>query len=259
VLRLRVLHLVLAAGALGGSDPAPAPIRLPVLPAPMPPPPPAPIAVAALASDQLYVIDSDVPCIVLASPAGVVAVSEDSGPIKMRGKFVDGKGSEESRTYTGKAVYTIQATGNGRVELLIVPVGGGKDAVIRRTLDVGQSAPPVPVPPSPGPKPAPTPAALWGFVVVEDTAEAVAGRGAMLTDPALAALMKAKGYRYRVVDRDVQGPDGSPPADVAPCLNAARGKTLPQVFLIDSKGAIVLQSNLTDAAGLVSLLKQWGQ
>lgn len=235
------------------SPPRPVSIRLPVFPAPMPPP--APLAVTSLASDQLYVIDSDVPCIVLASPAGIVTLGEDSGPIKIRGKFVDGNGSVESRTYAGKSVYTVEAIASGRVELLIVPAGGTKEEVIRRTLDVGQATPPGP----PSPKPEPRPVALWGFVVVEETADAVAARGAMLSDSALAALVRSKGYRWRIVDQDVVGADGKPPADVSPCLNAAKGKVLPQAFAIDSRGNIVAQEALTNAATLIEMLKKAGQ
>jgi hypothetical protein len=81
----------------------------------------------------------------------------------------------------------------------------------------------------------------------------------MLSDPTLSALLKSKGYHWRIVDKDVGGPDGKPPADVTPCLNAAKGKTLPQVFLIDTKGNITTQIALSNSAGLVDLLKKWGK
>src|SRR5579872_3973338 len=172
---VHLLTMILATSNIS-MDTVPAkaePIRLPVTPAPSPP---VPSAITSLAGDQLYVIDSDVPCIVLASPSGIVSVAEDSGPVKIRGKFVDGPGKAESRNFKGKTIYTIEAVASGRVELLIVPTGGVATDVIRRTLDVSTGQGPIP-PPNPAPDPSPTPitpANLWGFVVIEETADAVA-------------------------------------------------------------------------------------
>ncbi|HEV3386579.1 MAG TPA: hypothetical protein VG097_17310, partial [Gemmata sp.] len=167
----------------------------------------------------------------------------------------------ESRSFKGKTIFTIEAIATGRVEVLIVPTGGTAADVIRRTLDVTSGQGPVP-PPNPTPNPTPTPViptALWGFVVIEETADAVATRGAMISDPTLAALLKNKGYHWRIVDKDVVGADGNPPVDVLPCLNSAKGKTLPQLFLIDIKGNIATQASLSNANGLVDLLKKWGK
>jgi hypothetical protein len=80
----------------------------------------------------------------------------------------------------------------------------------------------------------------------------------MLTDPTLAAYLKAQGYHWRVVDKGVTGPDGKPPADVLPALTAAMGKTSPQFFVVDSKGTLLGQQNLPTAAGIVSALKMYG-
>lgn len=126
-------------------------IRLPVAPV-APTPAPAPTAITKLAGNEWYVIDSDAPILVLASPEGIVRTTEDAGPIKLRGLFVDGAGKVETRTYKGKQVVTVEAVTTGRVELLIVPVGStaAKD-VIRVMLDVTGARPP------PGPTPDPKP------------------------------------------------------------------------------------------------------
>lgn len=151
--------LVLAfVSLLGAAD---GPIRLPVSPpVPQPlPPAPNPDPISALAADQLYIVDSDTPLIVLASPKGLVSVSEEAGPLKIRGRFVDGTGKVETKTYRGKHIFTIEALGSGRVELLIVPVGAAKEAdVIRRVIDVSAGEGPIPPPkPKPDPKPDPKP------------------------------------------------------------------------------------------------------
>lgn len=135
------------------ADQTPEKIRFPISTAPAP----NPTAITTLTADRLYVIDSDIPVIVLASPEGLVSVTEESGPIKIRGKFIDGTGKTETRTYKGKSVYSIEALATGRVELLIVPAGSTKTAdVIRKTVDVDAGTGPIPPPKPPDPKP-PTP------------------------------------------------------------------------------------------------------
>jgi hypothetical protein len=143
---LFVLCLVLPTSAQ-----QPSPIRLPVLPAPVP----TPTTVTRLSADQLYIIDSDIACIVLTSPSGLISVSSETGPLKIRGKFVDGNGKTETRTYKGKYVYSLEAIGTGKAELLVIPANSADESgVIRRTLDVTVAPGPVPpVPPDPPPIP----------------------------------------------------------------------------------------------------------
>jgi hypothetical protein len=132
------------------APPAPA-IRLPMLPAP-PQPTPVPSPVTKLGAAQWYIIDADAAVTVITSPPGLVGVGSETGPIKMRGYFVDGKpGVVETRTYAGKNVYCLDAMGTGKVELIIIPswAKGEKD-IIRTWLDVS-TGPPVPPDPPPGP------------------------------------------------------------------------------------------------------------
>lgn len=182
---MRTLHatalaLVLVASAgVGAADPIRIPVG-PVVPQPMPTPTPRPDAAVRLAGDALYVIDSDTPVIVLASPAGLVSITEDAGPIKVRGRFVDGLGKVETRTFKGKQVVTVEGLVSGRVELLIVPVGATKASdVIRRTIDVDTGTAPIPPPqPKPEPKvdpkpvdPAPIPVAGLRVLIVYESAD----------------------------------------------------------------------------------------
>jgi hypothetical protein len=114
--------------------------------------------------------------------------------------------------------------------------------------------------PDPGPGPGPRPAAPVKFVVVvEETAAAVPGRGAFFGDPALAARFKAKGLRFRVVDKDVVGEDDKPPADVARFLSLASGKPYPSLFLVDATGQVLAQRPVPGTpAALLTLLTDFG-
>ena len=218
-----MLYAIFMALLLVGDTPS---IRLPALTKAVEPMPGPPLP-ARLTVDRLYVIDSDVPVIVLTSPAGLVMVAEDVGPLRIRGLFADGT-KTETRNFAGKFVYTVEATLTGRVELIVVPVGAkAASDVIRRSIDVDAGG---------APAPGPTTPTRLVVVVVEETAEAVAGRGAMFSDAAVVARMKDKGHRWRVVDKDVVGADGQPPTDVKRFLDQARGKPYPSLYLIDEKG-----------------------
>ena len=126
------------------------------VPAPLPVPESGPVPVSQLAEDTWYVIESDGPLIVLASPAGIVGVQHEDGPLKVRGKFADGTGRTETRTFKSKHCYFVNALKAGAIELLVVPVGVSAEAdILRQPLQVlGEKPQP---PPEPLPTPVPNP------------------------------------------------------------------------------------------------------
>jgi hypothetical protein len=127
-------------------------------PAPVPKPNRGPVPVSSLSEDTWYVIESPVPLIVLNSPAGHVGVQPEEGPVKVRGKFADGTGKTETRTFSSKHLYFVNAVKAGQIELLIVPIGVSAEAeVIRQPLTVIGLAPIPPPGPGPGPTPEPGP------------------------------------------------------------------------------------------------------
>jgi hypothetical protein len=163
---------ILLAAALslcGGAEP---PVRVPdalPVPDPMPPAPrPVPGAPLTLTPGVWFVVDSDVPVIVLASPEGLVSVAEDAGPLRFRGRFVEDPEKVVTKTFAGKHIYTIEAKASGRCEVLVVPVGASKAAdVIRRTVQVEAGDGPIPPPkPKPDPKPDPKPEPVTSFRVL---------------------------------------------------------------------------------------------
>ncbi len=56
-----------------------------------------------LTSDLLFFVDSDVPVLVLSSPAGMVNIVKETGPLKARGKFIDNPTKTVTKTFNGKA------------------------------------------------------------------------------------------------------------------------------------------------------------
>lgn len=209
-------------------------VRLPKAP---PAPAPAPGEVSRLAGDQWYVIDSDVPLVVLSSPAGLVKVTRDAGPVKMRGRFVDGAGSE-TRTYAGKHVYTVEAIAAGRVELLVVPVGATDETgVIRRTIDVTAGRGPCPPPdPEPKPDPKPDPAKVESaFVIVVEDASAPRSleTAKALNDPFWAGLKPKHDYRHYLSTARAAIDNGY--------VETAKGVGYPAVLVLDAKDGAVLK------------------
>ena len=141
---------------------------------PKPKPDRGPVPVSVLSEDTWYVVESAMPLIILHSPAGHVSVQPEAGPVKVRGKFVDGTGKTETRTFSSPHLYFINAVKAGKIELLIVPEGVQSEAdVIRQTLTVMGLAPipppdpePEPMPPGPNPEPEPTPGPVTTFRVI---------------------------------------------------------------------------------------------
>ncbi len=170
----------LLCGVCAGAEPA---IKLPVSVFPE-----APIAVTELKEDSWFVIEADIPCIVLASRSGFVSVVPEKGPLRLRGKFVDGTGKIETRNYTAKNLWIIEPVAKGEVELLVVPNGAvDEQAVIRRTVVVGGVSPkpgPAPVDPTPPnpPKPDVVTATSLIMVIVENSLERTVETASILAD-----------------------------------------------------------------------------
>ena len=128
-------------------------IELPeITPIPQPMPTPAPKAVTKLNAAEMYVIQSDAAFVVRSFPDGLVTVTNEVGPVTLRGQFAGGNGKIVTKKYSKKQVTIVEACGVGRVALDVIPLGfkNEKD-IIRVTLDVdsGQGPQPPPKPDDP--------------------------------------------------------------------------------------------------------------
>lgn len=157
-----------------GADPVPS-IRLPNVKAAV-----APVTVTVLAVDSLFVIDADEPYMVLDSRQEIVRITEDVGPMTIRSVFVDGTGKPETRKYTAKYIWLIEAVQAGEVEIIITKVGEkDRTKAIRRTLLIGGVTPkprpndpiiPKPIDPRPDdPKPDPLPIPLGLDKIIKES------------------------------------------------------------------------------------------
>lgn len=107
--------------------------------------------------EEWFILQYSEPKDVWSSPPGIVDVTEYAGPMAFRGKFPGGGGKIETRMFDAEHIYSIEATGKGKVEILVVPKG---TAVIRQVLTVsgeGPRPPPDIDPPPDVDPPIPTP------------------------------------------------------------------------------------------------------
>jgi len=148
---LSLIASVLVACAALGAEPE---IRLPVIDLPTPMPNDA-VPVTKLTAAQLYVIDSSVELQVIASRDGLVSVTAETGPLSLRGVFVDDtSGKVKRKTFKGPFLYVVEAVKTGTVELIIFK--DVKTTAIRRTINVDAGQGPQP-PPNPNPVDPPSP------------------------------------------------------------------------------------------------------
>lgn len=242
--RISALLSAVAIVVLGVPSPAAEPpaIRLPEeQPESLPPK-----AVTKLKAGEVYAFDADTPVVVVVSPEGLVSVTEETGPAKINAVFA-GNVKRSWRTYKGQQVFTLEAVASGTIELLVIPVGSKRPGdVLRRTIQVEAGQGPQPPPPIVTGK-------LKAWALIEESSQAWPTRGKDLADAI--AWSKANGVSHRVADKDVKDATGKPPADLAPYLKRAEGRTLPQVFLVAEDGKVLFEGDCPKG-GLVDLLKK---
>lgn len=183
-----------------------------------PKPDPKPIPnTTVLGIESLYVVQSDAPFLLFASPANLVTVTRDAGPLRVRGKFIDGGGRVETRTLAGKHIAIIEAAGTGKVELIAVPVGSAEEKeATRRTLEVdagkGPQPPPdvIPAPkpkppvvdPAPVPEPKPVPKGPYFLVTVTESSQRTPAEAKVINDVRYWDSVRAGGDDFRHYDKD---------------------------------------------------------
>lgn len=219
------------------------PIRLPVIdnaePAPVVPPQPKPVTV--LPEDHFFVVESDVQLIVLHSPDGILDISEDQGPIRLRGKFAGGSGKIESKTFSGKYVYTIEGKQTKQTELVLIPVGvTSSEQIVRAVLSVnGAKPPPIPDDDKKKDEPEPTPAGPVRLEIIEDVLNRDVDTAKVLSALVTWDTFTDAGNEFRIYDKESTG--GKMRAQ--DCV----GMTLPVLLIKDkASGKILRKMELPD-------------
>lgn len=140
-------------GLSQAADPPASPIILPVIEAPKEkdPPAPPPGSPVILVPDSQYVIQSSVECLVFpANNNGVIKVTKDTGPLRIKGRFAEKPYEIQTKNFTAKFLYIVEGGVEGTEGLIVSPVGAKTEAEAKRVqFQVGQMPIPPPKPPKP--------------------------------------------------------------------------------------------------------------
>ena len=209
-------------------------------PAPAPRPPNEPKFVSELSEDAWLVVESQSPIVVTSSPLGHVSVQPDEGPVKVKGKFADGTGKTETRTFTSKYLYFINAVKKGQVEILVFSPSTmleEKD-IPRFPLNV-MGLDPIPPPgpgPGPGPKP-PDPVSDTVFIaIIEDVLNRTPDTAIVMNATAGWVDLTKNGSSFRAYHIETGEVNGKK------AIQDAAGLSLPAMVVYDKPGGKVLRA-----------------
>lgn len=174
-----------------------------------------------LTIDLNFVVDSDVPVMVLCSPDGIVKITKESGPLKIRGKFIDDPTKTVTKTFSGKYIFSVEAAKTGKCEIIVIPGIDDETKVIRRTLNVeaGEAPrpPPTPVDPVIPPDPVPVPTTNTGLIAGD-------GLRVLITYDALKQASYTQGQRAAISGKTVRDYLKSHCASEGPATDLNDGK-----------------------------------
>jgi hypothetical protein len=210
------------------------------LPVPVPRPKRGPEFVSALTEDTLLVIESTSPLMVFDFPEGLVSVEADNGarPMKVKSKFADGTGKMESRTFTSKYLYFVEALKKGEVEMLIIPEGAINKTQSQRHKITVMGLSPIPPPdpgPTPEPDPVPVPTGNVVIAIVEDAQNRKPDTAILLNAMTSWNSLKDAGNDWRLYDVATSEPKGKQ------AVEDAKSAELPAMIIRDKETDKILR------------------
>lgn len=253
-----------------------------VVPSPKPNDPPAPVNPSAnpnLDVGTYYVIRDEAPFNLYVSGGAVrgddlVTVRKTAGPVTLLGKFVDGDGSIQERTFSEKniAVVLAKAGAKGTVELIANTVGATDEkTAVRKTIDVnggqGPIPPPKPVDPD-KPKPVdPVVVKTFRVIMVYESGDTLpAAANSVLYGKAVEEFLNANctGGKLGWARRDKDA-TGEYDADRQAVWNAVKDEfgppknTKTPALVIQVNDKITIEPFAATAAATVTLLKKYSE
>lgn len=209
-----------------------------------------PGAAVKLAKGQLYVVRCTKKCDILEFPKKSVSYEEKKGPRDITAIFPGGTGDFEDRSFAEPFLYILKATSTGPATVTVIPTEyKDRSEWVELLLDCNNGArpPPVPTPDPVDPDVKPF-TGTWQIVIVEETEEATAARGQFFSNKELWDYITSKCVKKpRIVDQNVVSSNGKPPTDLAPYLSRAKGKKLPQVYVVGSDGTVLIEGALPES------------
>jgi hypothetical protein len=212
------------------------------LPVPPPRPKRGPEFVSKLNEETWLVIESPGPLMIFDFPEGLVEIDSDDGarPMKVKGKFADGTGKVETRTFTSKHLYFVNAVKAGQMEMLIIPEGAISKTQSQRHKIVVMGQGPIPPPdpdpePEPEPEPMPVPTGNVVISIVEDAQNRKPDTAILLNAMAGWNALKDAGNDWRLYDVATSEPKGKQ------AVEDAKSAELPAMIIRDKETDKILR------------------
>jgi hypothetical protein len=210
------------------------------LPVPPPRPKRGPEFVSKLNEETWLVIESPGPLMIFDFPEGLVEIDSDDGarPMKVKGKFADGTGKVETRTFTSKHLYFVNAVKAGQMEMLIIPEGAISKTQSQRHKIVVMGQGPIPPPdpePEPDPDPMPVPTGNVVISIVEDVQNRKPDTAILLNAMASWNSLKDAGNDWRLYDVATSEPKGKQ------AVEDAKSAELPAMIIRDKETDKILR------------------
>jgi outer membrane biosynthesis protein TonB len=175
-------------------------------------------------------------------PEGLVEIDSDDGarPMKVKGKFADGTGKVETRTFTSKHLYFVNAVKAGQMEMLIIPEGAISKTQSQRHKIVVMGQGPIPPPdpdpePEPEPEPMPVPTGNVVISIVEDAQNRKPDTAILLNAMAGWNALKDAGNDWRLYDVATSEPKGKQ------AVEDAKSAELPAMIIRDKETDKILR------------------
>lgn len=209
---------------------------------PVPPvrPKRGPEFVSKLGEETWLVVESPGPLMIFDFPEGLVEIDSDDGarPMKVKGKFADGTGKVEIRTFTSKHLYFVNAVKSGEMEMLIIPEGAinKKQSQRHKIVVMGEGPKPPPEPePEPEPEPMPVPTGNVVIAIVEDAQNRKPDTAILLNAMASWNSLKDAGNDWRLYDVATTEPKG------IQAVEDAKSSELPAMVIRDKETDKILR------------------
>lgn len=117
---------------------------------------------------------------------------------------------------------------------------------------------PNPDPPKPNPPVPPESGKVW-IIVIEETKDASASRGVLMTEKSLSDYVKSKGHTVIVADKDIVDKSGETPKSLHPYIVYAKAEGLPMAFFVNESGDVLYKGSVPETpAKFLDLLKKVG-
>jgi len=163
---------------------------------------------------------------------------------------------------SGRSIVVVIRAGKVNVIAVAASESGELSEFAEVTFDAATPDPVKPPSPPTPPGPTPRPGVKLKTVVVYESADASTAGGDYFASKELAARWKEKSHLPpTLADKDVKDPEtGTTPVKLKPYIDRAKGKTLPQLYLVDSTtGDVLYEGPLpTTPAAMIDLLTKIG-